>query len=91
MDHLLSKEQPRASGAMVEGPPARASGIPLPFPFRTAVFNRRPIIALERVETDVPSGGIAQLAERQLCKLDVAGSNPAASTSRLRLRQACQP
>ena len=27
------------------------------------------------------AGGIAQLAERQLCKLDVAGSNPAASTS----------
>ena len=25
-------------------------------------------------------GGIAQLVERQLCKLDVAGSNPAAST-----------
>gem|GEM_PF-3973677 len=28
-----------------------------------------------------PSGGIAQLAERQLCKLDVAGSTPAASTN----------
>ena len=27
-------------------------------------------------------GGIAQLAERQLCKLNVAGSNPAASTKR---------
>ena len=27
-------------------------------------------------------GGIAQLVERQLCKLDVAGSNPAASTNR---------
>ena len=27
------------------------------------------------------SGGIAQLAERQLCKLEVAGSNPAASTN----------
>ena len=26
------------------------------------------------------SGGIAQLVERQLCKLDVAGSTPAAST-----------
>jgi hypothetical protein len=28
------------------------------------------------------NGGIAQLAERQLCKLDVAGSNPATSTIR---------
>ena len=28
------------------------------------------------------SGGIAQLVERQLCKLDVAGSNPATSTIR---------
>jgi hypothetical protein len=27
------------------------------------------------------TGGIAQLVERQLCKLDAAGSSPAASTS----------
>src|SRR5437764_1087387 len=27
-----------------------------------------------------PSGGIAQLVERQLCKLEVRGSNPLAST-----------
>src|SRR3954462_16009543 len=27
-----------------------------------------------------PTGGIAQLVERQLCKLDVRGSNPLAST-----------
>ena len=27
------------------------------------------------------TGGIAQLVERQLCKLEVAGSNPAASTN----------
>ena len=26
-------------------------------------------------------GGIAQLVERQLCKLDVTGSNPVASTN----------
>ena len=29
--------------------------------------------------SDVWSGGIAQLVERQLCKLDVRGSNPLAS------------
>jgi hypothetical protein len=29
----------------------------------------------------INSGGIAQLVERQLCKLDVRGSNPLASTS----------
>ena len=29
----------------------------------------------------ISSGGIAQLVERQLCKLDVRGSNPLASTS----------
>ena len=28
-------------------------------------------------------GGIAQLVERQLCKLDVGGSNPPASISRV--------
>ncbi len=27
-----------------------------------------------------PAGGIAQLVERQLCKLEVTGSNPVAST-----------
>ena len=27
----------------------------------------------------LPFGGIAQLVERQLCKLDVSGSNPLAS------------
>ena len=32
------------------------------------------------------SGGIAQLAEHELCKLGVAGSNPAASTIRLAMR-----
>ena len=29
----------------------------------------------------VPHGGIAQLVERQLCKLEVTGSNPVASTN----------
>ena len=38
--------------------------------------------ALERASRETSrTGGIAQLAERQLCKLDVAGSNPAASTN----------
>jgi hypothetical protein len=32
--------------------------------------------------TSIP-GGIAQLVERQLCKLDVRGSNPLASTPAL--------
>ena len=32
------------------------------------------------------SGGIAQLVERQLCKLEVRGSNPLASSVRLRRR-----
>ena len=32
------------------------------------------------------SGGIAQLVERQLCKLEVRGSNPLASSLRLRRR-----
>ena len=36
--------------------------------------------ALERASRETSPGGIAQLVERQLCKLDVAGSNPAAST-----------
>ncbi len=31
-------------------------------------------------DKDAQSGGIAQLVERQLCKLDVWGSNPHAST-----------
>ena len=32
-------------------------------------------------DTDFSDGGIAQLVERQLCKLDVWGSNPHASTT----------
>ncbi len=33
-----------------------------------------------------PVGGIAQLGEHELCKLGVAGSNPAASTIRPAVR-----
>ena len=33
------------------------------------------------------NGGIAQLVERQLCKLDVRGSSPLASTDQLRVDQ----
>ena len=32
----------------------------------------------------ISTGGIAQLVERQLCKLDVTGSSPVASTNRNR-------
>ena len=52
----------------------------VPYPFRIAAkaasFN-----TFERASWIPRTGGIAQLAERQLCKLDVAGSNPAASTT----------
>lgn len=34
----------------------------------------------------VHRGGIAQLVERQLCKLDVRGSNPLASTNVSKIR-----
>ena len=40
--------------------------------------------ALERASRETSPGGIAQLVERQLCKLDAAGSNPAASTTERR-------
>ena len=36
------------------------------------------------------SGGIAQLVERQLCKLEVRGSNPLASKARRAWRQRLQ-
>ena len=62
----------------------------IPYPFWTERFKR----ALKRSvremlqphsgyndESKSLTGGIAQLAERQLCKLDVAGSTPAASTN----------
>jgi putative endonuclease len=37
----------------------------------------------------LPMGGIAQLVERQLCKLEVRGSNPLASSLRSRRRREC--
>lgn len=37
--------------------------------------------AMEMPRSRAGNGGIAQLAEHKLCKLGVAGSNPAASTS----------
>jgi hypothetical protein len=43
------------------------------FPFATAHSGKR---------APGNNGGIAQLVERQLCKLDVWGSNPHASTRR---------
>ena len=36
---------------------------------------------LGHAKTRKNSGGIAQLVERQLCKLEVTGSNPVASTN----------
>jgi hypothetical protein len=33
-------------------------------------------------DSEFPKGGIAQLVERQLCKLEVRGSNPLASISK---------
>ena len=38
------------------------------------------IDGIDTIDTVAPPGGIAQLVERQLCKLDAAGSTPAAST-----------
>lgn len=49
-------------------PPASPLPIRVPPPFRQG--RARP-----------PAGGMAQLVERLLCKQDVAGSNPAASTN----------
>ena len=43
-----------------------------------------PMLAMRVV---LPKGGIAQLAEHELCKLGVTGSNPVASTM---LRQECE-
>ena len=34
----------------------------------------------QKLAVKIFGGGIAQLVERQLCKLDVRGSNPLAST-----------
>ena len=90
MDHLLSKEQPGSDAAAMVKRPSRAgrAATPstsilltqvecLPHPFRTVKAVQQ---ALERASRETSPGGIAQLVERQLCKLDVAGSTPAAST-----------
>jgi hypothetical protein len=37
--------------------------------------------AIYNPQSGIHKGGIAQLGEHELCKLGVAGSNPAASTS----------
>ncbi len=51
----------------------------LPHPPRAAEAARREAPGHASRETP-RAGGIAQLVERQLCKLDAAGSSPAAST-----------
>ena len=90
LDHLLSKEQPhRKVPAMVKRP-SWAVGAATPhtsilqaqeYVFRIPSGPRmRSKKALERASRETSPGGIAQLVERQLCKLDVAGSTPAAST-----------
>ena len=43
-------------------------------------FSRREFL-VPRSEYYVRNGGIAQLAEHELCKLGVTGSNPVASTN----------
>ena len=45
---------------------------------RHAVHN---LVFIFSLRTSQRKGGIAQLVERQLCKLDVWGSNPHASTN----------
>ena len=52
----------------------------LPHPPRAAEAARREAPGHASRETP-RAGGIAQLVERQLCKLDAAGSSPAASTT----------
>ncbi len=53
----------------------------LPHPPRAAEAARREAPGHASRETS-RAGGIAQLVERQLCKLDAAGSSPAASTTK---------
>ena len=43
-----------------------------------------PISNFERRAWNFSRGGIAQLVERQLCKLEVRGSNPLASKEKLK-------
>jgi hypothetical protein len=56
-------------------------------PYRTTSASSRNMNERDKASLatgDMPrtqSGGIAQLVERQLCKLEVTGSNPVASTN----------
>ena len=94
MDHLLSKEQPRSNAAAMVKRPSWPVGAATPHTsilrVQEYVFRipsgplRRSTKALERASRETSPGGIAQLVERQLCKLDAAGSNPAASTTERR-------
>jgi hypothetical protein len=43
--------------------------------------------AIGNLKSKLQLGGIAQLVERQLCKLEVRGSNPLASSLRSRRRE----
>ncbi len=43
-------------------------------------YDVRDDLFSDRTEMESLTGGIAQLVERQLCKLDVRGSSPRAST-----------
>jgi hypothetical protein len=58
---------------------AKANSERLHFPLRFAIRN-------PQSKLDNSKGGIAQLVERQLCKLEVRGSNPLASSLRSRRR-----
>src|ERR1700730_18495760 len=51
---------------------AKTNSERVPFPLRYASLN-------PQSKLDNSKGGIAQLVERQLCKLEVRGSNPLAS------------
>ena len=53
---------------------------------KMSINTSRADAGLYKVQTfpsDTLPGGIAQLVERQLCKLDVRGSNPLASTNQV--------
>src|SRR5437667_12798657 len=56
-----------------------------------ADIGRRFAIRNPQSKIDNSQGGIAQLVERQLCKLEVRGSNPLASSLRSRRRGEQRP
>ena len=103
LDHLLSKENPAEAARptlrdMDIRPLPEGGGRPRKGRYRTKADAScsRLALPLPRPKRGKPSralpeaeaaGGIAQLAERQLCKLEVAGSNPAASTTPGRVAQ----